>query len=180
MLRWFRKSGSEHETAIAMIGAKAGDRLLIAGGAAVDLAAELALVTGLNGQTTLVDPDAAVDARLGEAAARAGSLVEFGRGSSTSLPVDSDSHDVVVLMAPLAPLDLEARRETVHETLRALRSGGRAIVIDGRKRTGIFTGGSTDARLPTDEVLSLLRDAGARASRLLADTEGVRYFEARK
>ena len=50
MLKWFRQSGSAYQTAMAMIGPKAGDRLLVAGQAEAGLAAELARVTGLNGQ----------------------------------------------------------------------------------------------------------------------------------
>ena len=181
MLKWLRKAGSPHQTAIAMVGAKAGDRVLVVGGRAPDFAAELAAVTGLNGQTTVVDADPATEQVVGAAAGRAGTLVEYARGTATSLPATDESQDVAVFMTPLAPLDDAARGAAITEVVRVLRSGGRAVIIDGTRRAGLFSGGSAEARrLESDAVLALLRHSGARASRLLADTDGVAYYEARK
>jgi ubiquinone/menaquinone biosynthesis C-methylase UbiE len=166
--------------AIAMIGAKSGDRLVVVGGRDPDLAAELALVTGLNGQTTVIDDDPATEARVSNAAGRAGSLVDVLAGTALALPPDAETHDVIVVMTALSPMGMDERRRAVAEALRLLRTGGRLLVIDGSRRTGLFGGGQERDRMPPDQMVALLQEGGARAARQLADADGVGYFEARK
>ena len=77
MPSWFRQGPSPHQTALAMIGAKAGHHVVIAGADDPDLAAALALVTGLNGQTLVVDERSDAEALVNAAAAKAGALMDF-------------------------------------------------------------------------------------------------------
>lgn len=158
-----------------MVGAKAGDSLVVIGATAFDLAAELAKVTGLNGQTVVVHPDPAARERVDAAAALVGALLEFRQGSPKNVPLDDGSQSVAVLSASLSSWPTSDRKEILAEIFRVLRSGGRIIVIQAGK-------GSARAgeRLSHEDVLALLTGAGARAARLLADVGGVSYFEARK
>src|SRR5687767_14292998 len=97
---WFRQGPSPHQTALAMIGAKPGDRLIVAGADDPDLVAELALVTGLNGQTTVYDERNDARDLIEAAAAKAGALVEFAQSTIVNLPIDPGSADVFVLARP--------------------------------------------------------------------------------
>jgi ubiquinone/menaquinone biosynthesis C-methylase UbiE len=180
MPSWFRKGLSPHHTALAMIGAKPGDRIVVIGATAPDLAAEIALVTGLNGSTIVLDENderAIVDA----AARKAGALVDFQQASSTTLPFETGSIDVVVLGVNLGTKDAGQRTAAVDEAMRVLRPGGRIIVIEGARSAGMLSSlREKPRRLGADEALELLDRAGYRARRQLADVEGVAFYEARK
>jgi SAM-dependent methyltransferase len=178
MAGWFRKGLSPHHTAIAMVGPKSGDRIVVVGAIDPELAAAIALVTGLNGSTTVCDPDPAARERVEAAAARAGALVEFRDAPGPSIPVESASYDVVVLHAAAPPGETD--RLSLDEPLRAVRPGGRLIIIDGVRATGLFKSRNAPPRRPKDDVLKALEQAGTRARRQLADVDGVAYYEARK
>ena len=107
----FKKGLSPHQTALAMIGAKAGSSVLVIGASDLELAAEVAAVTGLNGRTLLVDPDPAVAAKAEAAGGKAGGLIEFQRAPLAMLPIDAETFDVVVLpgLAASAPSDRPRR-----------------------------------------------------------------------
>jgi ubiquinone/menaquinone biosynthesis C-methylase UbiE len=178
MLKWFRKGLSPYQTPLAMVGVKSGDEVVVVGAADADLIAQLALVTGLNGQTLVVDrPDER--GRVDTAAARAGALVEFSDGSPAALPVAADSNDVVVIAVGLGALTADARAGSLAEAMRVLRPGGRTIVIEGIRAPR--EAGAADRPVIDDgEVLALLSAAGGRAVRTLATTGGRTYYEARK
>ena len=61
-----------------------------------------------------------------------------------------------------------------------LRSGGRIVIVDGVRATGLFKPRNVIPRLEKDDVLRALDRAGTRARRQLADVDGVAYYEARK
>jgi ubiquinone/menaquinone biosynthesis C-methylase UbiE len=180
MAGWFRKGLSRHHTAIAMIGSKPGDQVLVVGGSDPELAAEVGLVTGLNGTTTVCDPDAAARERVEAAAREAGSLVELTDARPTSLPVADGSQDVVVIMNAAEPVSRADPSTVLEHAMRALRPGGRVIVVDGAPAAGLFRAARGPARLAPDAVLAQLERAGTKARRQLADVDGVAYYEARK
>ena len=177
MAAWFRKGLSPHQTSIAMVGPKPGNRIAVIGAVDPDLAAEIALVTGLNGTTTVCDPNPAARDDVDAAARRAGALVEFAAAPFSSLPFESGSQDVAVVMAsasagePALALD---------EPVRILRAGGRVVILDGLRAAGLFRSRQTPPRRAKDDVLSALERAGTRARRELADANGITYYEARK
>jgi hypothetical protein len=82
----------------------------------------------------------------------------------------------------MGSLTADERAAHVDEAMRILRDGGRVIVIDGtpagRWPASLFT--RREPQLAPADVLAILDRAGARASRLLADVSGVRFYEARK
>lgn len=173
-MSWFKRGLPPHQTALAMIGARAGDRVLFTGAHAAVLAAEVALVTGLNGQTLLVDPADSGRERVTRAAADAGALVDFLHAPSATLPVDDNSFDIVVvnLSADGAAFD----RAMADEACRIVRPGGRIVVRHPSKRRR-FLG---DRGTPLPPVVDVLSRAGAVAARHLASADGIAYFEARK
>jgi ubiquinone/menaquinone biosynthesis C-methylase UbiE len=179
MAGWFRKGLSPHHTALAMIGAKPGDRVLMLGAADPGLAAEVALVTGLNGSTTVCDPVATARANVEAAARDAGALVEFEDAPLTALPAADGSFDVAVLLGTAPPAGTHASAVCV-EAMRVLRPGGRLIVIEGTKAGGFFRAKPSVPRRPAPEILALLDEIGTRARRELADVDGVAYYEGRK
>lgn len=174
----FRKAPSPHQTALAMIGARPGDRVLLAGRPEPIVVAELARITGLTGETLLAVAPAAkppYDAAAGEA----GTLVEIAEAPDDArLPATAGPHDVAVLHFDLATLDDASRQLLAGDAFSAVRPGGRVVIIEGR-RPGRWFSGHT-AALPADAVIALLEGAGGLAARHIGGEDGLSYFEARK
>ncbi len=175
----FKKAPSPHQTALAMVGARPGDRVLVAGRPEPVVVAELARITGLSGQTVIA-VETASKPPYDAAAADAGVLLEHVEAGSdpTSLPDAGGNHDVVVLHFDLATLDEPARDALAARALSLLRPGGRVIVIEGRQPGGWFS--SKTPTIPAEVALDLLHRAGGQAVRTLGVAEGFSYFEARK
>lgn len=175
----FRKGPPPHQMALAMIGARPGNRVLVAGTPVPAVVAELARTTGLLGQTLLAGPDTS-RAPYEHAAAEAGVLVEHvdAPANTSTLPQTEGHHDLVALHFDLHALDSETRTRLVQDAFSAARPGGRVVIIEGRAPSGWF-GGRSPALAP-DAVLALLTGAGGLAPRLLGSEDGVTYFEARK
>jgi ubiquinone/menaquinone biosynthesis C-methylase UbiE len=180
MPNWFKPGPSPHQTALAMIGAKAGDSVLVAGAETPDLAAAVAGVTGLNGQTLVVDARADRVEIVEAAAAKAGTLVEFTRADPDQFDA-ARPFDIAVLCLSLTAMP-QAQREALFAHLaRAVRPGGRIVIIDGRRSSGLLGGLSRSGpRLEPAVALALLDKAGLRATRLLAESEGVSFYEGRR
>jgi len=182
MLKLFRGTGEPpHRTAVSMIGVNPGNAVLFCGAARPDLAGAVGAVTGLNGQTTVLDRADEAAKRVAAGAAEAGALVDFEDAPLTLLPFNTGQWDVVVLPSGLAPLGPEAAT-VLSEAARVVRSGGRVVIIDGVGRPGLFgLLRSSDApTAPPEATTGALTAAGLRGVRLLADVDGVRYFEGTK
>jgi ubiquinone/menaquinone biosynthesis C-methylase UbiE len=177
MLNWFRKGLPPYHAALAMVGVKRGNQVVVVGAADPDLTAQIALVTGLNGQTLVVDRADARE-RVEAAARRAGALVDFEAAPPTSLPVAAESADVLVLMLGLASLTTDERARAVAEAMRVLRPGGRTIVVEGGKAARAAA--APHEAISADAVLALLAGVGGKAVRTLATVDGRTYYEARK
>ncbi len=175
----FKKGLSPHQTALAMIGAKAGSSVLVIGASDLDLTAEVAAVTGLNGRTLVVDPDPGVAAKAEAAGGRAGGLIEFQRAPLAMLPIDADTFDVVVLPG-LAAAAAGDRPSVIAEAFRVVRPGGRLVIVAREKRAGVFGAIGSSPTIQPDEATALLTNAGARAVRHLGSQNGVGYCEGRK
>jgi SAM-dependent methyltransferase len=175
----FKKGLSPHQTALAMIGAKAGSVVLIVGASDLELAGEVAAVTGLNGRTLVVDPDPAVAARAEEAGGKAGGLIEFQRAPLAMLPLDADTFDVAVLPG-LAASTPGGRPPVVAEAYRVTRPGGRIVIVAREKRAGVFGAFGSAPTIDPADAAALLTTAGARAVRHLGSQNGIGYYEGRK
>ena len=86
-----------------MTGVKPADSVLVVGASDGGLAADVALVTGLNGRTVVVDSAAVSQAGVDAAAAKVGALVEFLVAPATALPLDPEGFDVVIVLAASLP-----------------------------------------------------------------------------
>jgi len=176
----FRQSGSPHQTGLAMIGARAGDSVIILGAGDPDFCAEIARVTGLNGQTLVADPSPEVQARLEDAGGRAGSLVESLVTPLHRLPADLPPFDVAIVTGALADVPEAERTGLVRSAVGALRPGGRLILVDGQRRSGLLAGlRGGAAPLPESDIRRLMETTGIRAVRALAIVDGIAYWEGR-
>jgi SAM-dependent methyltransferase len=175
-VKLFRPAAPPHQTALAMIGAKTGGLVIVVGASEPALAAEVALVTGLNGRTLVVIPDAAHKTPLETAAANAGALIDVEIAPATSLPAADGAFDVAVLPDMSHAAD---RTQIVREAARVIRPGGRVVIISGRKTGGLkkLFAGSASATPEGEGILSSLANAGLRGTRLLGTADGISYFE---
>lgn len=188
-MRFFRRGDDPYTFATTMIGVKLGDRLLQVGCDDGVLLAALAGKVGLTGRACGVDESDAAIERAQAAAERAGVLVELQRAPHASLPFDPGSFDVAILRDALAHLAPEAQAAVAAEAIRILRPGGRCIVVDTAPLKGwladvlnqVLTHGRRDQRgramLTIYDPDGLLRGAGCKAVRTLAEREGLRFVE---
>ena len=179
MLKWFRQGPPPYQTSLAMVGVKPGDRVLVAGKPEPELPAQLARLTGLNGQTVVVNQPADTRVAIEKAAASEGVLVEFADAPPTELPADDGVVDIVVLALDLSHTNPPTWRALLVEGFRSLRPGGRLLVIDGIRRASLFGSGRSSPPA-TDTISPQLVAAGGRAARMLASADGLTYYEAQK
>jgi SAM-dependent methyltransferase len=165
-----------------------GERLLMVGDDA-PLAAELAAKVGLTGRSVVVVGSEAAAARVTAAAAEAGVLLEDVRvGALPALAVDDGAFDAAIVDAGptfLTALDGPGRTDLALSLARALRPGGRLIIVEGQPRSAfkLFRGGARHA-VPLLKAFraaggatALLEAAGFHPVRLLADRDGQRFTE---
>ena len=180
MLNPFRRGSDPQLLVVGMTGIKLGERFAQIGCAHGGRLGAVAAKVGLSGRAVAIVPDEASSARARKGAADAGVLVEVETAPSTDLPLDNDVFDLVVIDDSggfFSALPAGARGETVRETLRILRPGGRLMVI-GRGAsaglTGIFSRG---ADAPSVDPTTALEGGGFRAVRRLAEREGLVFVE---
>lgn len=184
-MKWFplRKSSGE-SLAVSMAGIKLGDRLLVVGCADPILIARLAVKTGLTGRAFACDERDALVATAAEVATREGALIETATAPWTSLPLEGDGFDVVVVRDVLPHLAPERRDGCVAEIRRVLRPGGRCLVVDGGGRTGVaalVSGGSAPRDYTAQGgAVPVFTRQGFKAARTLAEREGLAFAEAVK
>jgi ubiquinone/menaquinone biosynthesis C-methylase UbiE len=180
-MKWLRPGPPPHQTALAMIGAKAGQHVLIVGAADSGLAAAVAGVTGLNGRTLVIDPLPDAQRSIETAAADAGTLVDFEQRSLSNLPAEPGAFDLVVLSQSLSLSDQDPVN-IISEALRVVRAGGRIVAIEGAGTTGLLSAWRRRPRssLAGDAIRDMFATAGLRATRVLAEAEGVTYVEGSK
>jgi ubiquinone/menaquinone biosynthesis C-methylase UbiE len=178
MFSFFRKPAGD-PLAVTMTGVKLGDHVLAVGANDVKLIAALAIKAGLTGRAVVVDAD---EEKLLLAASKIeaeGALVEITRAPWGLWPFDSDSFDVVVIPDLLMTLNEDARSRVAGEVFRALRPGGRAIVIESAPRGGF--GGIVQRRSvdPSriDGASAALKSQGFSGVRLLAERDGTAFIE---
>jgi len=176
---WLRKSTSEPLT-VAMSGIKLADRVLVVGASDPTLIARLAIKAGLTGHACAVDTDETRVAQTAQAVEREGALVESATAPLTALPYEAATFDVVVLRDALGSAPESERQGILAQTLRVLRPGGRAVVIETSARSGL---GGLVSRPVNTEFLSaggpapLLTTVGFAAVRTLAEREGLVFVE---
>lgn len=179
MSKWFRSGLPPHQTALAMLGVKAGQTAVFLGAGDADLAAEIARITGLNGRTLLVDQGEPARRKVDAAAGRAGALVEFADAPVTSVADEGrDTFDLAAItMDRWSHLAADERRRCVGEAFRLVRPGGRIVIVLRAGKGGWLGKAKTVPRELADEALALLTAAGSRAVRVLGELPGTTYVE---
>ncbi len=169
--------GSPQQTAVAMLGVRPGDSVVVLGASDPPLAGAIGAMTGLNGQTTVVDRAAGAAGRIAAAAGAAGALVDFKDAPLTLLTLDPNRFDAAILPAGLSALGADAPL-VLAEAIRVVRPGGRVALCEPTSRPGLFRLLQTPR--PTIDPASVtqrLIACGLRAARHVGDIEGVSYFE---
>lgn len=180
MLNPFQRRDDPYMLVVGMTGVKMGDRVVQIGCAHGGRMAAIASKVGLSGQATAIVPDEASAARARKAASQAGVLVDVEVAPPTRLPVGDAAFDLAVIddtggfVGAMRPED---RVGTFREVLRALRPGGRAIVIGAVPRGGfgaLFTRAQSG---PGFDVPPALQAEGFKSVRKLAEREGLIFSE---
>jgi hypothetical protein len=99
----------------------------------------------------------------------------------TTLPAESGAFDIVVAARdPAVPAAEFA--QILGEAARVIRHGGRVVVIDGTRRSGLlgWIGRPSGPPPDGDAIRVALEHTGLRAARVLAEVDGVAYVEAAK
>jgi ubiquinone/menaquinone biosynthesis C-methylase UbiE len=179
----FRRREDPYALVIGMAGVKMGDRIAQIACAHTGRMAAVARKVGLSGRFVVVatDPDSAARAQRG--ASTAGALVEVETGTPERLPLDDESIDLVIIDNTggwLTTLRAEARVAATRESLRVLRPGGRVMVIGSVPRSGLAAVFSRAQSGPPFDPTALLQADGFRSVRILAEREGLAFYEGMK
>ena len=172
-----RKTEPTEPLIVSMTVVRTGDRLLVIGCEDPKLVALLATKAGLTGTVCAVDEKAERTARAAALAEREGALMEAKTAPVTMLPFDSESFDVVIVSHLLPGLAADRREQSLAEAARVLRPGGRCIVVQNGRRSGLaglFGGGQ---HMSAEEIEGLMKGASFRAVRTLAEREGLVFVE---
>ena len=176
----FRRDANPHTLVVGMTGVKLGDRLAQVGCAHGGRLAAVARQVGLSGQAVAIVPDDVSAARARKGAAQAGVLVEVEVAPPTRLPLADAGFDLVILdetdglLAALAPDEAGA---TIREALRALRPGGRLMVIAAGRPEGLSALFARKRSGPAFDSSAALPANGFRSVRTLAEREGLVFVE---
>jgi ubiquinone/menaquinone biosynthesis C-methylase UbiE len=182
----FKRVSEKHALAVAMSGIKLGDRLLQIGTTDPSLLAALSAKSGMSGRACVAAASNDEAARAQRAAENAGVLLEVEIAPPGSLPYDAGAFDVVVidnqngLVANMKP---EQRVAALQQARRVLAPRGRIVIIERAPRAGLGALLSR-AAAPTDPhyqttggALTALRAEGFKSVRLLAERDGLSFFE---
>lgn len=170
-----------------MTGVTLGDRLLAVGCTDASLLGAIGSKVGLSGRVCALVPDAAHAARARRAAEKSGFLLEIETGDLQHFPFDDSAFNLVVvdnqdgLISGARP---ERRVAILQEARRSLAARGRIVVIERGARAGLGALFTSTAAAPVDPhyrssggALAALEAEGFRAVRLLAERDGLSFFE---
>ncbi len=179
----FRRKSDPYMLLVGMTGVKMGDRMLQVGCADGDALAAVASKVGLSGRAVAVVDDEGSAVRVRRGASRAGVLVDVELSPPTRLPVEDGEFDLVIVddtRGQFAQRPAAEQAETMRETLRVLRPGGRALVISALPASGLSAMLGRGPNGPAFDATPALEGGGFRLVRLLAEREQLRFLEGTK
>jgi ubiquinone/menaquinone biosynthesis C-methylase UbiE len=184
---FFRRPQQKHSVAIAMTGVTLGDHLLQIGCTDASLLGAIGSKVGLSGRVCVIVPDESHAARARRAADKSGFLLELETGNLGHFPFEDGAFNLLVvdnqegLLSSMRP---EQRVATLKESFRALAARGRIIIIERGERGGLGALFGSAASAPVDPhykssggAVVALEAEGFRAARLLAERNGLSFFE---
>jgi ubiquinone/menaquinone biosynthesis C-methylase UbiE len=184
---FFRRPQQKHSLAIAMTGVALGDRLLQVGCTDASLLGAIGSKVGLSGRVCAIVPDEAHAARARRAADKSGFLLEIEIGNLEDFPFEDGAFSLIVvdnqegLLSTMRP---EERVATLQQAFRTLAARGRIVVIERGERSGLGALFGSRASAPVDPhykssggALVALEAEGFRVARLLAERDGLSFFE---
>lgn len=181
-----KRGGDPHVLAVSMTGVKLGDRVAFIGAGRPGRIAAIAAKVGLSGRATAAVPDEQALARISNAAANAGVLVETDIADAKQLPYAASDFDLVVIDETGALLEQMSegdRAAVAREAARILRPGGRVIVLGAGQPTGLnrlMSNAPGSPLLLSGAVNALLSANGFGIVRTLAEREGLVFIEGLK
>ena len=184
---FFRQPQQKHSLALAMTGVALGDRLLQVGCTDGSLLGAIGSKVGLSGRVCAVVPDDAQAARARRAAEKFGFLLEMETGQLGRVPFEDGGFNLIVVdnqQGLLSSMRPEDRVATLREAFRLLAPRGRIVIIEQGPRGGLGALFGTGASTPADPhytssggAIVALEAEGFRAARLLAERDGLSFFE---
>jgi ubiquinone/menaquinone biosynthesis C-methylase UbiE len=184
---FFRRAQQKHSVAIAMTGVTLGDRLLQVGCTDASLLGAIGSKVGLSGRVCAVVPDEVHAARAARAAETSGFLLELETGNLEQFPFEDGAFNLIVvdnqegLLSSMRP---EQRVATLQQAFRTLAARGRIVIIERGDRGGLGALFGSSAAAPVDPhykssggAVAALEAEGFRAARLLAERDGLSFFE---
>ena len=184
---FFRGAQQKHSLAIAMTGVALGDRLLQIGCTDASLLGAIGSKVGLSGRVCAVVPDDVHAARAKRAAEQSGFLLELETGTLEQFPFEDAAFNLIVvdnqegLLSGMRP---EQRVATLQQAFRTLAARGRIVIIERGERGGLGALFRAPASAPVDlhykssgGAVAALAAEGFRAPRLLAERDGLSFFE---
>lgn len=170
-----------------MTGVNLGDRLLQIGCSDASLFGAIGAKVGLSGRVCAVVPNQTHAERARRAAEKSGFLLEIETGNLGHFPFEDAAFNLVVLDNQdglLSSMRPEERVATLREAFRTLAARGRIVIIERGARGGLGALFGTAAAAPADPhyktsggALVALEAEGFRAPRLLAERDGLSFFE---
>ena len=184
---FFRRTEQKHSLAIAMTGVALGDSLLQIGCTDASLLGAIGSKVGLSGRVCAIVPDDDHAARARRAAEKFGFLLEIETGSLGHFPFEDAAFNLIVvdnqegLLSSMRP---EHRVATLQQAFRTLAPRGRIVVIERAARGGLGALLGSSSSGPVDPhykssggAVVALEAEGFRAARMLAERDGVSFFE---
>lgn len=178
----FRRSRGPLDLAVEMAGVRMGERVIQAGIGNPRLFARMAALVGLTGRACAVVDTGTGVARLEQAAADQGVLVEVSCTPGGPWPHQDGTFDLALLDGNALVAALAAERDArLAETVRVVRPGGRLLAVFERPRRLIERlGFEPEHRAVSPEaaaLLTALAAAGCRPARVLGEREGLSFVE---
>jgi ubiquinone/menaquinone biosynthesis C-methylase UbiE len=177
---FFLRKSTLERLPVVMSGVRMGERALQIGVDDSSLVGAIAAKVGLSGHAAVAVSDDGAATKARAAANSAGALADVHVAPFDSLPFSDNDFDVVIVHVGGIHEGLTGTPGValLREAFRVLRSGGRLVIIEGSG--GLMARIRTSGHAEPPAILSALDAAGFRATRLLAEREGYRFFEGLK
>jgi hypothetical protein len=170
-----------------MAGVSLGDRLLHIGCTDASLLGAISAKVGLSGHVCAVVPEDADAARARRGAEKAGVLLEIETGHLDAFQFEDGAFNLIVLdnqEGLLSSMRPEMRVAMLRQAFRTLAARGRIVIIERARRAGLGALFRPSTSAPVDPhylssggAVAALRAEGFRGARVLAERDGLSFFE---